>query len=382
MRASGPISIGSSLKASRPESCRLKLGGFGSRVFWSHHEFVGPFVSHCCATVFRLLVQTKGSKGKDTRVARRREAPVHCDARSGGMRQKLTSLWRRSNSLPHRRSAPDTLRPCASRRFTRGPNTNAEPKTRATLAHRTEIRRAAPFLPDQARLIRHKDRDLERATASLPVLGPLGVAPSSTARPRGSSRMSERSEFRLRSAWRAAQGIGAKRRRKTGCLSITRHACGQANISDSHSSAKPQVELACAVDSKLADPSHGLFVSDPFLLFLLCDSLSFACPNESEQSKRHPGTAPAGADALRHAAATGCVQNSDRFGDPQTCCTHRRNAPDTRRHYVSTSPCNGAEYRRRANDESHLACRAQIHPHDSALVELGERLIRHKRARP
>ena len=46
------------------------------------HEFIGPFVSRCCATPFRLLVQTKGSKGKDARVARRRETR-RCRTRRG-----------------------------------------------------------------------------------------------------------------------------------------------------------------------------------------------------------------------------------------------------------------------------------------------------------
>ena len=103
--------------------CRFDNGGFGPHVLRTH-EFVAPFVSHCCATHFLLLVQKKVSKGKrHPGYAPARSAPVHCDARSEGMRPELGSLWRSSNSCPPRRSAPDTLRPCASRRSTRGPNT-------------------------------------------------------------------------------------------------------------------------------------------------------------------------------------------------------------------------------------------------------------------
>ena len=41
-------------------------------------------------------------------------------------------------------------------------------------------------------------------------------------------------------------------------------------------------------------------VHRPFCFALLCDSLSFACPKESKQRKRHPGCAPAlRAGALR-----------------------------------------------------------------------------------
>ena len=62
-----------------------------------------PSVSHCCATPFRLLVQTKGSKGKDARVTRRRYAPNHCQSNkkfsSRRVGPELGSLWRSSNRL-------------------------------------------------------------------------------------------------------------------------------------------------------------------------------------------------------------------------------------------------------------------------------------------
>ena len=96
-----------------------------SRRDFGTHEFIEPLVSHCCATPFRLLVQTKGSKGKDARVTRRRCAPNHCQSNkkfSGRrVRQKLGRLSPPSNTLPHRRSAPGTLRPCASRSLHTGP---------------------------------------------------------------------------------------------------------------------------------------------------------------------------------------------------------------------------------------------------------------------
>ena len=72
------------------------------------HEFTEPSVSYCCATPFRLLVQTKGSKGKDARVTRRREARrttaraiPSSRAEGCGPSQSiwLGSLWRSSNRL-------------------------------------------------------------------------------------------------------------------------------------------------------------------------------------------------------------------------------------------------------------------------------------------
>ena len=60
-------------------------------------------------------------------------------------------------------------------------------------------------------------------------------------------------------------------------------------------------------------------------------------------SLRERPAPPLGAILRRHAATTGCAQNSDRFGNPQTGCTHRRNAPDTLRHCASASLYNGAQ---------------------------------------
>jgi len=95
------------------------------------------------------------------------------------LRPELGSLWRSSNSWPHRRNAPDTLRPCASRRSTRGPNTGAAyPATELEQLPSRTFRSLAAFrsdcpsaLSDQRSLC-----DLGEASASRSsfVLGPLG----------------------------------------------------------------------------------------------------------------------------------------------------------------------------------------------------------------
>ncbi len=75
------------------------------------------------------------------------------------------------------------------------------------------------------------------------------------------------------------------------------------------------------------------------------EPLLFVCPNKSSQNKGHPTRR-----RLRRCtpmlAATGCGQNSRRFGDAQTCWPPRRGAPDTRCRCASPSSCNGTEYRR------------------------------------
>ena len=93
-------------------------------MFWVAHEFVLPFVSHCSATHFLLLVQKKVSKGKghpDTAPAQNAGSLRHAAATGCG--QNSRRFGDAQTGWPHRRSAPDTLRPCASRRSTRGPNT-------------------------------------------------------------------------------------------------------------------------------------------------------------------------------------------------------------------------------------------------------------------
>jgi hypothetical protein len=96
---------------------------------------------------------------------------------------------------------------------------------------------------------------------------------------------------------------------------------------------------------------------------LLCDSLSFACPKESKQTKRHPGTAPAApvhSDTqrrrvayrtrialaiLKHAVRTGAVRRTP----VATTCLRRR--------------ATGPEYKRQADTESQLAVRTEIQQH-------------------
>ena len=109
------------------------------------YEFAETLVSRCSATHFRLLVQTKAGKGKDTR---------HCAGHPSPLRLSVAART--------------------------GCNTGGLARSRALLQLRTESSPVAAFcrmtpLANPP----YKNRDLERAPARLPVFIPLGVAPSS-----------------------------------------------------------------------------------------------------------------------------------------------------------------------------------------------------------
>ena len=88
------------------------------------HQFIEPSVSHCRATPFRLLVQTKGSKEKDARVTRRRYAPNHCDARAEGCGKNSGGFGRPQTPCRTGAVRRKPFGPVLLVRFTRGPNTD------------------------------------------------------------------------------------------------------------------------------------------------------------------------------------------------------------------------------------------------------------------
>jgi len=116
-----------------------------------------------------------------------------------------------SNMLPHEAA----LRCCASRRSRRGTNTGNQAATHQRCLYGVCIhplgRGAEQWRPKEIK------------TAECLSEASFRLAPSG-----------------IYQAAEAAQGTDAKHRRQTGFPSITRHACGQENISVSRSSAKPK----------------------------------------------------------------------------------------------------------------------------------------------
>lgn len=107
-----------------------------------------------------------------------------------------------------------------------------------------------------------------------------------------------------------------------------------------------------AIDLVFGMRSQPMIMATHLRFFSLRSVWGFALMRESlyllaqikKPNKRHPTRR-----RLRRftpmLATTGCGQNSDGLGRPQTSWPHRRNAPDTRRRCASPSPHNGAEYR-------------------------------------
>ena len=153
---------------------------------FSTHEFAETLVSRCCATHFRLLVQTKVGKGKDTRVTRRRAArrttamlePKRCGKNSHRFRDAQTPC--RTGAVRRTPFGPALLV-----RFTRGLNTGGLAGSPEPLQLRTKLPAVAAFcrITPSANPT-YKRRDFERAPATLACIGPLGVAPSSADRVR------------------------------------------------------------------------------------------------------------------------------------------------------------------------------------------------------
>ena len=154
--------------------------------------------------------------------------------------------------------APDTLRPCASRRSKRGPNTARPIQQRSWNSCHAEIAvfSCVPVglafgIADQRSL---RDLTCEAiASRSSSVLGPLGRS----AEQRGpqadqGGRMFERSEFPAapladRDGRASAQSADARQ----GVLFLCLLSFGQAKESESHNSAKPQVKIHPTVDPTL-----------------------------------------------------------------------------------------------------------------------------------
>ena len=186
------------------------------------HEAVVPIVSHCCATVFRLLVQTKVSKGKDTRARRRlrRFTPT----RSGdGMRTELGSLWRSSDRLYAPAHAPDTRRHYVSASPCNGPEYKRRSNNEGNLARRADPARDSGLVGFRP-LGRNAEqwRPKEKKTAGCLSRAQRGEFPAVLFRP----------EPRRASA----QSADARQ----GVLCVRYLYFGQANISNSRCSAKPQ----------------------------------------------------------------------------------------------------------------------------------------------
>jgi len=219
---------------------------FGTR------EFVVPLVSHCCASHFSLLVQREVTKRKDTRVTRRREAR-RCTAMLGpkgcGQNSRRFGDAQTAGRTGACAGHPPAL--CFSSLHT-GP----------------EYRRGADrwngYLPEMGSrgcvpvelacgLVRRRSlRDVGEASASRSsfVLGSLGRS----AEQRGpqadqDGRMFERSEFPAvplaeRDGREPMRSIGARQ----GVLFLCLLSFGQAKESESHNSAKPQVDQTLTVD--------------------------------------------------------------------------------------------------------------------------------------
>ena len=126
-------------------------------------RFVGPLVSRCGATHFRLLVQTKADNEKDTRHSAGHTSPRHV----------CVAALTESNTGRVTRSHVGWLRPQAVSQQA----TTLSQTTRTTQVE-SDIR-AAFFVGLRCANPTYNNRDLERAPARLPVFIPLGVAPSS-----------------------------------------------------------------------------------------------------------------------------------------------------------------------------------------------------------
>ncbi|ERJ17759.1 hypothetical protein SSPSH_003443 [Salinisphaera shabanensis E1L3A] len=159
---------------------------FRCHMSFGTHEFAETLVSRCSATHFRLLVQTKVGKGKDTRVTRRRAArrttamlePKRCGKNSHRFRDAQTPC--RTGAVRRTPFGPALLV-----RSTRCLNTGGLARSPEPLQLRTKpppvvaLRRITPWLIRRTKLVTLSERQRR-----LPVLGPLGVAPSSGGRTR------------------------------------------------------------------------------------------------------------------------------------------------------------------------------------------------------
>ncbi len=174
------------------------------------HGFVGPLVSHCCATVFLLLVQKKVSKEKDTRhsAGLRRSTAMRS---SDGMPAELGSLWRSSNMLRAPAQCAGHPSPLhLSVAALTGRNTGRLARSPESLQLRTELSPVTAFcrITPLANPI-YKKRDLERVTASLPVFTPWRSAEQRSADGDQAAGCLSVASSGCAPTGRAAQGIGA-----------------------------------------------------------------------------------------------------------------------------------------------------------------------------
>ena len=219
------------------------------------HEFVETLVSRCCATHFRLLVQTKVGKGKDTRVTRRRAArrttamlePKRCGKNSHRFRDAQTPC--RTGAVRRTPFGPALLV-----RSTRGLNTGGLARSPEPLQLRTKpppvvaFRRITPWLIRRTKIVTLSERQRR-----LPVLDPLGVAPSSADRERkktaGCLSASEIPAVPLAIRDGRASAHSADARQGVFCFGYF-HLDKQMKVTRT-SVRNPKRKFACAVDSSL-----------------------------------------------------------------------------------------------------------------------------------
>ena len=125
-------------------------------------------------TAVRLpfVCSSKRKEAKEMTPGTAPAAPVHSNARSDGMHAELTSLSRCSDNCAHRRSAPDTRRPCASPSPVTGRNTARYPMKARCKKRSTCERFTSLFVRIRQRLIRYKCSLSEHS--ELVCIGPLG----------------------------------------------------------------------------------------------------------------------------------------------------------------------------------------------------------------
>ena len=113
------------------------------------HEFIKPFVSHCCATHFRLLVQTKVSKGKDTRHGAGYAGALRCSRRRDAARTRaaLAALKQAGRTGAMRRTPFAAAR---LRRRTTGPNTDNSARYQVVTTTELESEQTPALLSDYA----------------------------------------------------------------------------------------------------------------------------------------------------------------------------------------------------------------------------------------
>ena len=292
------------------------------------------------------------SKQRKRRPAQRRLTPVHFDAHPDGMRAELGSLSRSSNML----HAPAQ---CAG--------------------HPSPLRACVAAQREPIQTIRF---ELKRAAASWAAFGPLGRS-AAQQRPQAEQggRMFERSEFPAAPLAAFAgrepmRSIGARQ----GVFSLGYFSLDKQREVPRTAVRNPKPNLTNAVDSKLASlgllPLRRSQVCRTHCFALQRDPLSFACPNESGQKKRHPGYASAqSAEPLRCASRRVWPELGSLWRSSNRLATSAQCADNPSAQCFLFAPY-GAQYRQLAHSVESLRLHAGISTGAYVLVGLRLRLIR------